>query len=78
MNRLAKIRINNIDIKDYINMRFNGLPTKVKWGKVRALEMANGNTFSTNCKLHKVPSQEVLIDEPSQDTLKEISKVFGY
>lgn len=78
MNKLARIRINKIDIKDYIYMRFKGLPTSVKWNVVKGLEMSDGHTFSTNCRRFKAPSQEVLIDEPSQETLRVICNEFGF
>lgn len=72
------IRINNIDVKDYIRMRFAGLPTSVKWRDVKDKVLANDMTLQQNCITYKQQSYEVLYDEPSQETLKEINKIFNY
>ena len=77
MNKATKVRINNIDIKDYINMRLKGLSTSVKWKVVKDLEMSNGETFSQNCLNFRRISDEIVHDEPNQKTLKVIADYFN-
>ena len=78
VNTLVRVRINNLDIKDYIRMSLNGLPTSVKWNEVKDMVMSNGYTFRENCIKYEQKSFEVLHDEPSKETLRAISKSFDY
>ena len=78
MKKETLIRINDINIKDYMYMKFEGLPTSVKWREVKDKVMSNDMTFEDNCLLYKQRSYEVLQDEPSKETLKQINKVFYY
>lgn len=73
---IFKKRVNRIDVRDYMIMRQQGLPTTVKWGYSKNLKLDNGLTLKENCVKYIQPSDEALIDEPSIETLKKIDRVF--
>ena len=74
----VELRINRVDVKDYIFMRISRLSTATKWIKSKDLKLDNGLTLSENCVEYFQPSNEALIDEPSIETLKKLDEVFKF
>jgi hypothetical protein len=71
----TRIRINKIDIKDYIEVRLlNQGRTEAMWGRVRGLQVNLEETFEELCKRLKTDAKgEIIInDEPNKETLKLI------
>ena len=74
MNIETQLRLNLIDIKDYIYMRRNNIAgTLSKWRRIRSLNVEIGKTFWVCCQEIE---GEFQFESPNMDTLETFSKKY--